>query len=643
MHALLTGAEQSDVPQRDHDLSLGGYASSERVNPLTARRVNAIRGIRILHVCGLNGVGVASLTASGASALRWTPPGGEPGAAVTIADGETKAIYGTGGDADKYAIVMRTSADELRGIESVQLTRTLNNTIGGSNFTGDESAAGHEKYRAIGFRNAGSAQVTNLKVWIDSAYDTNLRIASEAFAADQIQTIADEDTAPTGRTWVAPTTEGAALNLGTLNAGAKVGLWIERSVDTGAAAEAGVETVIRYKFTVSGSDHYGELSGASHVAENGIEGWVAWWGENADPDTTAEPDEFSATLPVQLAQVLTAGSIWYLRVARRNQYGLISDVEDAKVFNIAGDASENPAAPEGPHIVTVTPYGNGGAVIEAVYFPGRETSTANRADAWLIYFTDDGTDPDPAVDTPIEVAMIPHNGPRRLTYTISTEYPEDTPIRVIVRTRRSGTPDADSLNTAITQVLANPCGPVRPTGIAMQKNTWGIQQGPQTPPDSIVYIDQPNNVYLEVKQGSLKLYGGATLGFAILYNSLDPAYNAVYSDFAHEATDITAAGSANAFDVISWTGSDKRVGINVNGTRKAVIDFTNQVMYCAYSDTSAEASGSCQQTPVVQKYAHTVFKVWDPDTEGYVAVLSLNSSGGMEGTLPFFIPTADMP
>jgi len=76
-----------------------------------------------------------------------------------------------------------------------------------------------------------------------------IRIAKELPVASAIQTIADEDTAPTGLTW--RTGNGASdgpVDIGTLSAGALYGLWIHREIPAGAVAVPDALNHIAYQF-----------------------------------------------------------------------------------------------------------------------------------------------------------------------------------------------------------------------------------------------------------------------------------------------------------------------------------------------------------------------------------------------------------
>jgi len=99
--------------------------------------------------------------------------------------------------------------------------------------------------------------------------------------------------------------------------------------------------------------------------------------------------------------------------------------------------------------------------VQAGYWPSGDGAGA--ADTWLIYVTDDGGDPDPELDTPTEVAMATDQRLARFLDWTSGSYDDGDTIKVLVRTRRSGTPDVDSTNTTIYSVEANTDPPSTPT------------------------------------------------------------------------------------------------------------------------------------------------------------------------------------
>jgi hypothetical protein len=78
-----------------------------------------------------------------------------------------------------------------------------------------------------------------------------IRIAQEdpsAQTTGYIQTIADEDSAPTGRTWNSGITAADGIAYGTLETGEILGLWLHRNTPAGAVADPAILHLIRASF-----------------------------------------------------------------------------------------------------------------------------------------------------------------------------------------------------------------------------------------------------------------------------------------------------------------------------------------------------------------------------------------------------------
>ena len=104
-----------------------------------------------------------------------------------------------------------------------------------------ESSAGDTEYRCFYIHNNhGSLTMQSAKIWIATntpSADTSVEIALGSSAVNGTeQTVANENTAPTGVTFSAPASEGAALSIGDIPAGQHKAVWIKRIVNAGAAA-----------------------------------------------------------------------------------------------------------------------------------------------------------------------------------------------------------------------------------------------------------------------------------------------------------------------------------------------------------------------------------------------------------------------
>ena len=117
---------------------------------------------------------------------------------------------------------------------------------------GTESAAGDTEYRGVYLlNNHGSLSAQNTRVYISSntsSADTNIQIALAGEGVNAtMETIANENTAPAGETFNdTPVDYATGLNMGTLAAGQRYGLWIKRVVTAGAAAVNDDAVTIKY-------------------------------------------------------------------------------------------------------------------------------------------------------------------------------------------------------------------------------------------------------------------------------------------------------------------------------------------------------------------------------------------------------------
>lgn len=111
-----------------------------------------------------------------------------------------------------------------------------------------ESSAGDIEYRCVYVHNAhATLALTAPVVWIATntpspGTSIDVGVGTSAVNATE-QTVANENTAPTGVTFSAAATQGAGVALGDIPAGQSRAIWIRRTVTAGAAAYADGFTV----------------------------------------------------------------------------------------------------------------------------------------------------------------------------------------------------------------------------------------------------------------------------------------------------------------------------------------------------------------------------------------------------------------
>lgn len=109
------------------------------------------------------------------------------------------------------------------------------------NVSGAEAAAGDTEYRCVYVKNTnGSLTALSTVIFIQAntpSADSTLDIGLGTSAVNGTeQSVANENTAPTGVTFVPAATQGAALNIGDLAPNATKAVWVRRTVNAGAAA-----------------------------------------------------------------------------------------------------------------------------------------------------------------------------------------------------------------------------------------------------------------------------------------------------------------------------------------------------------------------------------------------------------------------
>ena len=144
-----------------------------------------------------------------------------------------------------------TSAEIVYRLSGGAANSNANASIGGAksstvvpaalfdDVTSAESAAGDTEYRCIYVHNAnGALTMQNAVLWITANTTANriaVGVGSSAINGTE-QTVADENTAPTGVTFNQPTTKGAAIALGNIPPGQHRAVWMRRAITAASAA-----------------------------------------------------------------------------------------------------------------------------------------------------------------------------------------------------------------------------------------------------------------------------------------------------------------------------------------------------------------------------------------------------------------------
>ena len=162
---------------------------------------------------------------------------------MAIVAGDLK-LYLTGGaaNADPTLSLGGTTS-------SVQFTdNTLDKLF--ASVTPAEGAAGSIKYRALTFKNTSALTAYAAAVYIAQETTSTYTTVALAYDATGTQSVANEDTAPTGLSFTTPLSLATAIALGDVSASGVARIWFRRTVTLAAplAADQG-----RVTFTVGNS------------------------------------------------------------------------------------------------------------------------------------------------------------------------------------------------------------------------------------------------------------------------------------------------------------------------------------------------------------------------------------------------------
>lgn len=231
LQLLLTGG----VSNTDPNQSLGGIASSTKVWGLGAI-VNfpLIPALRIDQVYPACGVGTATLALDMNGNLVFTPPGGSPGTPVAPIPGGNVIVSGSN-PSQAINVYCEVGLIMQAGMSmTFQIVGIMRGVLSQHYVSNAGRVAGLTTYRALMLYTPGLYGVQNVRLWMPSVagsqatFSLALEYPPGGLVTNRIQTIALETTAPSGRTWVTPTTEGAALTISSIDVGQYVGLWIRK-------------------------------------------------------------------------------------------------------------------------------------------------------------------------------------------------------------------------------------------------------------------------------------------------------------------------------------------------------------------------------------------------------------------------------
>lgn len=227
---------------------LGGGISAHRLLGLYPIMGNAIPGLVIEDVNPECGEGAASIFISGGEAT-FTPPDGLAGTAIPVAEGESKFLRGQ--DHTKGIWINRIAGEEFQGTCTFTLVDQFGGAFSMSDIPSADRAAGLVTYRAVFLTRLG--ELGRIFMWMTTDGQSSFALASEEPESDgSIQTISDDETAPSGLSWVNAVSEGTALEVASLGEDASIGVWIRRTFPAAGVVSADEQVNFHLKFEEGG-------------------------------------------------------------------------------------------------------------------------------------------------------------------------------------------------------------------------------------------------------------------------------------------------------------------------------------------------------------------------------------------------------
>lgn len=171
-----------------------------------------------------------------ATSLRWTPPGGVAGTAVTVSSDGTYAIQGGNNGGVLLVTVTAASLPSSDQTNVITVSNVANNIW--DDVSKADSQAGDIEYRGLYWENAdGADAILDAKFWINTQTPGQdvIAIADGDEAVNvALEIIADENTAPVGPVFSGPTSYDTGIALpASMAAGDYKGWWIRRTVPAG--------------------------------------------------------------------------------------------------------------------------------------------------------------------------------------------------------------------------------------------------------------------------------------------------------------------------------------------------------------------------------------------------------------------------
>lgn len=159
-----TGASFDGATAGDAAQSRGRFRSSRRIDGMQVE--GSLSGVVIEFVSASNRAGTGTIVPVGATAVRWTPPGGVAGAVEEIAIGQTRLVEGGGAEGmHQYVIVRRIEANASGEPVSLVLSDSRDDVFSMGDVSAATAQVGEDDYRLVCIRNESSQIIREIRLW----------------------------------------------------------------------------------------------------------------------------------------------------------------------------------------------------------------------------------------------------------------------------------------------------------------------------------------------------------------------------------------------------------------------------------------------------------------------------------------------
>lgn len=446
-----------------------------------------------------------------------------------------------------------------------------------------------------------------------------------------IEALTNETTEPAAASWNSGITEATGLTLSSLADAANTALWIHREIPAGGPGFWGYENSIWLKFAASAVTYTVPFTGYFQEANTALVGFLGYAGDGELPDFTAAAAATGATLPLTYSLPLPSAGLfktYYVCLRERDQYGLIGQNQYSRIHKI-DDAGNDVTAPvSDPVDTTLTNTQSGEVVVDSWYYPDADSDPA---DTWLVYSTTTGTNPNPSTDTPTEHTMTAGFGLRPYFHLQRTlgPYSFGADLRVLVRAMRSSD-DTESENVTPVTTSVSTAEILRPGFASL---LYGEAYGQSLTPfyDEISYIPGTSSgAYFRRLPGESQFWADSKLVWRCVFDSIGDKVLYIPSGWDVDSSGTRGTGASTWYEVVSWTGGDKRIALCVAGTRVAMIDVSNDAIIWAGHSAGETLTSHPNPTDGVWQHPDATglsFHVLDASTQTMRSYLKLTSAG----------------